>query len=279
MFGINSLIAGPKESQLYRLCDDHTELWDAALASRVEPVLPGERVAGMATDGFGRLKFAGTAEGCLIEVRPDGSIVRKLEILPDSRVNRVSYTQGATAILAEVSGDDDVRWIDLASWKQVRTFSSRSCSLVSPFGWLAVASHGTNNIEVYSQSSSRLLATIDAHETTVHQLCAATSRPWMVSVSADRTAKLWDTRTWKIIHVFSGHAYPIHSGAISPDQQTLATGDESGTIKLWHLDSGRELIEFSSLNKNVPALAFSQTGRYLFALKSDGAVVVFDSGP
>src|SRR5712692_1077634 len=42
-------------------------------------------------------------------------------------------------------------------------------------------------------------------------------------------------------HTLTGHSLPIWSIAISPDGQTLVSGSDDTTIKLWNLQSGELL--------------------------------------
>jgi WD40 repeat protein len=61
----------------------------------------------------------------------------------------------------------------------------------------------------------------------------------MASVSADQTAKLWDTNTGQCLQTLQGHTDWVSSVAWSWDGQTLATGSSDETIKLWDVDTGK----------------------------------------
>jgi len=49
---------------------------------------------------------------------------------------------------------------------------------------------------------------------------------------------------WKCLHTISVPTYNVRCVAISPDSQTLASGDESHKIKIWNLHSGELLCEY-----------------------------------
>jgi WD40 repeat protein len=55
----------------------------------------------------------------------------------------------------------------------------------------------------------------------------------VVTGSADRTLKIWDARTGRVLRTLKGHAAGIGSVALSPDGCRILTGSQDGTAKLW----------------------------------------------
>ncbi|WP_414622747.1 WD40 repeat domain-containing protein, partial [Calothrix sp. CCY 0018] len=58
----------------------------------------------------------------------------------------------------------------------------------------------------------------------------------LASGSWDKTIKLWNISSGKIISTLDGHQSYVNSVAFSPDGKTLASGSADKTIKLWSLD-------------------------------------------
>ena len=54
------------------------------------------------------------------------------------------------------------------------------------------------------------------------------------------TIKLWDVATCQERDALRGHAGEVRSVAFSPDGETLASGSNDTTIKLWYLGTDRE---------------------------------------
>ena len=69
--------------------------------------------------------------------------------------------------------------------------------------------------------------------------------------------------TWSFLHSLRGHSDWVHSLAISPDGQILASGSFDKTIKLWRLPSGELIHTLSEHAKGVLCLAISPDGQIL----------------
>src|SRR5262249_43662290 len=68
----------------------------------------------------------------------------------------------------------------------------------------------------------------------------------------------------------------VWSIAISPDGRMLATGMQSGEIKLWEIASGKERTVLRKHNHGVVSLAFSPDGQVLASGGRDKAVKLWD---
>ena len=68
----------------------------------------------------------------------------------------------------------------------------------------------------------------------------------LASGSADKTVKLWEAATGKLLATFQGHEGSVYSVAWSPDGKTLASGSVDKTVRLWEAetDRGLDLAEY-----------------------------------
>ena len=55
----------------------------------------------------------------------------------------------------------------------------------------------------------------------------------MLSCSDDKRLKLWGATTGACLTTLDGHESVVNCCAISQDGTTIASGDKSGTLKLW----------------------------------------------
>jgi WD40 repeat protein len=58
----------------------------------------------------------------------------------------------------------------------------------------------------------------------------------------DRTIKLWQAATGRLLASSQGHTGAVYSIAWSPDANTLASGSDDRTVKLWDAAAGKERL-------------------------------------
>jgi WD40 repeat protein len=88
-----------------------------------------------------------------------------------------------------------------------------------------------------------------------------------------------ETDTWRdLIPARSGGPVSL---VYSPDGRRLATGNFDGTVTVWDLGSGRELLTFTlGSSPSIPRVAFNPDGSRLLAFGvGSGTVTVWDGTP
>ena len=106
----------------------------------------------------------------------------------------------------------------------------------------------------------------------------------LVAVSAEDTARVWDTETGALRYSLRGHSGLVFSVAWSPDSSRVVTGSADGTAKVWGIDSERVREQWSlsaqETRSGIVGVAFSPDGTRVMAGDADmSAVKVWDLGP
>ena len=81
--------------------------------------------------------------------------------------------------------------------------------------------------------------------------------------AGDGRPGLWDPRTMQRRFLLVGHHGSITDLAFAPDSRTLATAGVDGTVRLWSIANGHELLVLDGGIGKLGAVAFSHNGRIL----------------
>ncbi len=94
---------------------------------------------------------------------------------------------------------------------------------------------------------------------------------FLLSGSWDKTARVWDLKTRKLLHELPQEGDYVHSVAWSPDQKLIATAgsDASGRIRLWTAGSGELISKFNGHTEPVVSVVFSPNGEWLLTCSYD----------
>ena len=129
------------------------------------------------------------------------------------------------------------------------------------------------------------------HTAAIRRIAVDAAGRYAVTASRDKTARVWDLGTGKLLAVLrvpvgDGDEGKLYAVALSPDGRLIALGGWTGPTGLnesiYLLDrlSGRMLKRISGLPRVVTALAFSPDGRHLAAaLWGQNGIRIFSASP
>ncbi|MEL6182631.1 MAG: hypothetical protein AAFS10_26980, partial [Myxococcota bacterium] len=85
-----------------------------------------------------------------------------------------------------------------------------------------------------------------------------------ISGSGDRTVRLWDLTSGRLLRTLDGHSGTLRAAALSPNGQFALTGGDDRTLRLWEVATGR-LLMVEPQRHPITAVAFSPGGLQAFS--------------
>ncbi|HZE68438.1 MAG TPA: caspase family protein [Pyrinomonadaceae bacterium] len=127
------------------------------------------------------------------------------------------------------------------------------------------------------------------HTQSVNAVAFSPDDRWLASGGKDNVIKVWDLTTGNVLRTLYGHSSNINALAVSEDGQLLASGSgnikddrdfglfikggvvggEDNTVRIWNVQTGRELHVLRGHELPVGAVAFSNDGRFLTSVSGD----------
>ncbi|WP_437291456.1 outer membrane protein assembly factor BamB family protein [Sorangium sp. So ce406] len=98
----------------------------------------------------------------------------------------------------------------------------------------------------------------------------------IVSASNDRTLKVWDLATGKLLSTLEGHTGGVRACALSPDGQRIVSAANDRTLKVWDLATGKLLSTLEGHAREVNACALSPDGQRIVSASGDRTLKVWD---
>jgi WD40 repeat protein len=79
-----------------------------------------------------------------------------------------------------------------------------------------------------------------------------------------------------LIRIFLGHTRQVNSAAFSPDGRRIVSGSDDETVRLWELQTGKELKRLTGHGNEVWSVAYAPDGRRVLSGSDDRTVRLWD---
>ena len=116
-------------------------------------------------------------------------------------------------------------------------------------------------------------ATLSGHKESVEWACFLPNGDRLLSIS-DRTIKVWDANTGKIIHTIDNHSPNWGTEFISKDGKKIISASISNTIKVWDIETGECIRELNDVELPFSA-SFSPDGTKIVS-NHEESIMVWD---
>ncbi|XP_075219196.1 WD repeat, SAM and U-box domain-containing protein 1-like isoform X2 [Lycorma delicatula] len=112
-----------------------------------------------------------------------------------------------------------------------------TCVKFSPQGSLLASASIDGSTNLWNVQTGECIATFVHSGGSGVRCCCFSSRNIIATAGDDGTICLWDLVTRALIKSIECHEETIHAICFSPDSVCLASGDLSGQLKLWHVNT------------------------------------------
>ncbi|MCI0455437.1 MAG: beta-propeller fold lactonase family protein, partial [Gemmataceae bacterium] len=161
---------------------------------------------------------------------------------------------------------------------------------VSPDGKLIASGATDRVIKLWDRESGVEVMTLPGHSKGVTGLAFSPDGKTLISGSTDQSIRRWDPKTGKPLPEGEGHRLNFHnlltlSGVpvlqATPDSKRLVAwvppdSSRYTTLKLFDLETGKELVSFNDSGRHAASVAFTPDGKKAAVGARDGSVRVYE---
>jgi hypothetical protein len=286
---VNSIVLRPKTRQLITASEDKlVRVWDLDTAKVVSSWKAPSSINAVATDATGEWALAVESDSRKVHLWKIGNgeqitPERELEVKGPLWSAIFAPTRNGQTLLT--LGGSDAKLINVES-KEVRlTFS--------PHGVVASASFSPKGDRIVTGSwdfSARVWNAItgadelklggeEGHSGYVNSAVFSPDKDGklVLTASDDGTAKLWDSKTGKLVRTLTGHTDRVRHAAFSPNGQQAVTSSSDKTAIIWDVATGKPIGKPLNGHKWAVLFAqFSSDGSKLITGSEDNLAAVWD---
>jgi hypothetical protein len=99
----------------------------------------------------------------------------------------------------------------------------------------------------------------------------------LVTASGDSTARLWETRSGKLIGILEGHQNSVNAAEFSPDGRRVVTASTDNTARIWDAPSGKAVVILRDHRGSVNTAEFSSDGTRVLTASTDNTARIWDA--
>ncbi|KAF6235840.1 hypothetical protein HO173_006035 [Letharia columbiana] len=131
-------------------------------------------------------------------------------------------------------------------------------------------------IRIWDLAKRKSVATLDSHVSVVRSLDYSADSHTFVSASRDKTAIVWDARTWKSRKVMP-ILESVEAVGLLEEGTLLYAGGERGRLRIWNVETGREVTKEQEAGGEGHGIVhvlqnFSQ--RFLLSVHADQSLIL-----
>jgi RNA polymerase sigma factor (sigma-70 family) len=284
--------------------DGHIHLWDAATGKEIRHWKATEHTVyalAFAPDGKTLLSgHGGPGEPLRLWDVATGKEVRAFRLPLGGPVGAIAFTPDGKRAASGGCWEQGVYLWDVATGEEVSPFPRHFCAVTSvafsPDGKVVATGSRDRTIGLWDPETGRPVARLRGHSGPVAAVAFSPDGRRVASTAEGETlgeskalVRLWDRATGAAAGTLTGERIPFACLAFSPDGQMLATGEGmpplalpagarlDGAVRLWDLETRKEVRKLGPAAGGVNAVTFSPDGRVV-AAGAEGDIHLWDTG-
>jgi WD40 repeat protein len=97
----------------------------------------------------------------------------------------------------------------------------------------------------------------------------------VVTASDDKTARVWEAESGRLLTTLAGHEGRVTSAQFSPNGKWVVTASGDNTARVWDADSGRLQAMLTGHQSEVYPAVFSPGGERVVTASTDGTIRIY----